>query len=216
MCPPDRSWRNGTPFCLPRLLHSQTPCREDPHVQERVGGRAEAGDRPLRGRLGLHLVVRAPRRASNEQAPGVERMGSFMPVTSVPTLRASRAGRGRVSCARTDGAGQPQLVLVLGRRLRPGLKPTVPERPGIPSKPDRDEMVEFIVGRGPWEALCEPTLRIVASVTRPSTSPGTCARWCSWPVAGSRTGPTLTTTASSAATAPGSARACMCFSPILV
>ena len=46
--PPD-----GGPGRRARGLHAQAPRREDPHVQERPRGRAQAGDRPLRGPQGL-------------------------------------------------------------------------------------------------------------------------------------------------------------------
>ena len=53
----------------PGVVHAQAPRREDPHVQGRAGGRAQAGHRALRRPQGLDGAARRPRPRGGAQAP---------------------------------------------------------------------------------------------------------------------------------------------------
>ena len=53
----------------PGVLHPEAPRREDPHLQERTGGRAQAGDRALRRPQGLDGAARRPRSRGGAQDP---------------------------------------------------------------------------------------------------------------------------------------------------
>ena len=54
---------------LPGVLHPQAPRREDPDLQERAGGRAQAGHGALRRPEGLDGAARRPRSRGGPQAP---------------------------------------------------------------------------------------------------------------------------------------------------
>ena len=54
---------------LARVLHPQAPRREDPHVQGRAGGRAQAGHGALRRSQGLDGAARRPRPRGGAQDP---------------------------------------------------------------------------------------------------------------------------------------------------
>ena len=64
--------RGGPPLWTARELHPQALGREDPHLEERPRGRAEAGDRALRRRQGLDG---APGRPGPRRGPEAPRPG---------------------------------------------------------------------------------------------------------------------------------------------
>ena len=57
------------PFACPGDVHPQAPRREDPHLQGRPRGRAQAGHRALRRPQGLDGAARRPRSRGGAQAP---------------------------------------------------------------------------------------------------------------------------------------------------
>jgi hypothetical protein len=67
---------------------------------------------------------------------------------------------------RADLPMQPQLVPVLGCRLRPALEPEVFQRPGMATEPDWDEVVELIVLRGAGQSVGEPAFDGIRHLSR--------------------------------------------------
>ena len=59
----------GAPLRIARELHAQAPRREDPHLEERPRGRAQAGHGPLRRPQGLDGAARRPRPRGGAEAP---------------------------------------------------------------------------------------------------------------------------------------------------
>ena len=109
-----RAGRRRRPVRVAPVLHAEAPGREDPHHGQRAQGRAQAGDGALRGRLGVHLAVRASRPRGS-------------PPAHEPRLR-PHAGRG----APLRGHGQPVPRRRHHGALRRPHRPRGPRAPGRP------------------------------------------------------------------------------------
>ena len=153
-------WRAGIPagiasrasrsVRLSPVLHSQAPCREDPHLEGGDRGRAEDRHCDVLGRLGLHGDVREARsrRRARDHGPRLRGdpgrrsppRGHDQPVPGRRgdgALRGAHRPRGPRSARAQRGAGDPGGPEAPGRGRQAGPRDRVPHADGDQYRPRR-------------------------------------------------------------------------------